>query len=85
MPREKNNAESYKYKRSKPSIKKDRVAARDYNNHVLRFSCEDCSHFAPLSASCSIGFPSEHHLRETQRKTYELTGHMALCRFLEID
>lgn len=74
-----------KFKRSKASIKKDRVAAKDYNNHILLFSCEDCSHFATSTQSCSLGFPSEHHLRETQRKTYELTGHMALCRFLEID
>jgi hypothetical protein len=70
---------------SRRSIKLDRVAAKDYVHHRLVFSCEDCSHFANSGQQCTLGFPSKYHLRENQRKMFELSGHMALCRFLEID
>lgn len=70
---------------SRRTMRLDRVSAKDLLAHDVRFSCEDCSHFAPNAKICTLGLPAASYLRETQRKTHEITGHMALCRFLEID
>ena len=48
------------------------------------FNCEQCSHFAPSSGICTMGFQPQHKRLE-QLALYELTGKMAFCRFLEID
>ena len=67
------------------SIKKDAIPAESYNRYKMPYACEDCSHFAAVSKICTLGFKTEPHLRETQRRSYEMSGRVALCRFIEID
>jgi hypothetical protein len=67
------------------SILLDPIHPYDFLNRDIAYSCEQCSHFDPENIKCTIGFNSKNHLKEKQLKTYELTGRMALCRFLEID
>lgn len=67
------------------SIKKEGIHPRDYLNLDHRFSCEDCSHFQADQVSCTLGFKTEDHLKATQTKSYEMSGKIAFCRFLEID
>ncbi len=73
------------FKSSRRSIKYDRVQASHLLGHKVRFSCEDCSHFNRGQESCTLEFVSAPHRKERQMKDYELTGHIAFCRFLEID
>ena len=73
------------FKSSRRSIKYDRVQAADLLAHEVRFSCEDCSHFSRSQEACTLEFQSRPHRRDQQMKDFELTGHMAFCRFLEID
>lgn len=72
-------------KRIGSSIKKDAIRAADYNRYKMPYACEDCVHFAMTTVSCTLGFKTEPHLRSQQQKSYEMSGHMALCRFQEID
>jgi hypothetical protein len=72
-------------KRIKPSIKKETILASDYNHYILPFSCEECSHFSSENIACTLGLNPIHHLEITQKKSYHLSGTMALCRFQEID
>ncbi len=72
-------------KRIGSSIKKESVNPQDYNAYTLPFSCEDCSHFAAQSETCTLGFQTEPHLQRNQIQSYELSGKIAFCRFLEID
>jgi len=74
-----------KKKQARQSIKKDVIHPEDFLNMKLMYSCEDCSHFASEEQECSIGFWSRNHLRKSQLKNYNLSGQMALCRFMEID
>ena len=67
------------------SIKKDRVNPSDFLNINTIYCCEQCSYFIPSGKSCVLGFSTIPHLKKEQLKTFELTGHMAFCRFLEID
>ena len=67
------------------SIKKDRVHPFDFLNRGMVYCCEQCSYFDHSNESCVFGFLTKPHLRREQLKTFELTGHMAFCRFLEID
>ena len=71
--------------RVKPSMKKEAIRASDYNNYILPFSCEECSHFASETTSCTLGLNTFPHLEIIQKKSYALSGTMALCRFQEID
>ena len=71
--------------RIRPSMKKDVIQAKDFNHFNIPFACEDCSHFASLTKTCTLGFKTEPHLRENALKSYELSGKTAQCRFLEID
>ncbi len=72
-------------KRIGSSIKKESVHPRDYNAYTLPFSCEDCSHFAAVNESCTLGLHTEAHLKRNQIHSYELSGKIAFCRFQEID
>ena len=71
--------------RIRPSMKKEAILASDYNKFILPFSCEECSHFHSEDATCTLGLTTLPHLEITQKKSYELSGAMALCRFQEID
>lgn len=70
---------------SRRSLILDPVHPSDFLRLNFTFSCEQCSHFAEDTATCTIGYDSRHHLREQQLKVYEQTGRMAFCRFQEID
>ena len=72
-------------KRIRKGIKLDRVSAQDYSQYDFIFACEQCSHFCSESETCTIGYQASQHRRELQMKRFNHTGHMALCRFIEID
>jgi len=43
---------------------KTRVDARlrsEGERYQLRFTCEDCAHFAPEARACAHGYPNEAH------------------------
>ena len=71
--------------RIRPRMRKESIHPFDYNHFILPYSCEDCSHFASETVSCTLGLNALNHLASTQKRSYELSGQMALCRFQEID
>jgi ribosomal protein L32 len=88
MPHEKKTSPQPKVKTPKrigSSIKKDVIQASDYLKYNLPMSCEECSHFKSSHETCTLGLPTEHHLKRNQEKSYLLSGKIALCRFQEID
>lgn len=74
----------YLPRRQRKSIKLDRVNPRDLSKFDVRFFCDDCSHFSSSEKRCTMGYVAQ-HTREEQMALYNLTGMMALCRFMEID
>ncbi|MGZ3744302.1 MAG: hypothetical protein ACXVB1_16430 [Pseudobdellovibrionaceae bacterium] len=72
-------------KRIHPSIKKDGVNPSDFLNYDFRSACEDCSHFDSQKIQCTLGYNPAPHLKLQQLQDYEISGKMALCRFLEVD
>ncbi len=72
-------------KRIGSSLKKEAINAHDYIGYNLPYSCEQCSHFKASNESCTFGLPTEAHLERNQKKSYNLGGKIALCRFQEID
>lgn len=72
-------------KRLNRSIKTDAIDASDYMKFETRFACEDCAHFDSAGELCTIGYQPAPHRRAEQERTYNLSGRVALCRFLEID
>ncbi len=74
-----------KQTRINPSIKKDGIHPAAYMKYKLPWACEDCVYFAPETEKCILGYITEPHRRDNQRKSYEMSGKVALCRFLEID
>ncbi len=71
--------------RLRPSMRREAIHPADYNKYTLPYSCEDCSHFASETTTCTLGLNPIPHLTMTQKKSYFISGHMALCRFQEID
>jgi hypothetical protein len=67
------------------SIKHDVIHPADYLKYNFPISCEECSHYNSTEKSCTLGYNPKWHLHEYQSKTYELSGKVALCRFMEID
>ena len=72
-------------KKIKKSIKLDRVNPRDFMTKNITFACEHCSHFDTEKEECTIGYSSRLHRHDVQMQRYLSTGHMAFCRFNEID
>jgi hypothetical protein len=72
-------------KRIGASIKKDAIDPVAYNKYKLTYACEDCSHFKLENESCTLGMPTESHLKRNQILSYNLSGKVALCRLQEID
>lgn len=72
-------------KRPRPSIRKDFVLASELRIYNFKYACEDCSHFGTTEEWCSLGYNSKNHRRAEQIRSYELSGKMALCHFMEID
>lgn len=66
-------------------IKLDRVNPTDFQNLNLIYCCEQCTYFDPQDVQCVLGFPCENHTKDQQLQTFSTSGHMAFCRFLEID
>ena len=66
-------------------IIKDPVNPSDFRKFNMVYCCEQCVYFEADRKECNIGFKTEHHRKATQLKSYNLSGKMAFCRFLEID
>lgn len=69
----------------RPSIKREKVSAFDYQNYNHRFSCDDCSHFDANLEKCTLGYPTEPHRKAQQAHEYMMSGTLAFCRSHEID
>ena len=69
----------------KRSVILDPIHPRDYNALKIVHYCEQCSHFAHASQSCTIGYDASKHTQAAQKHNYELYGKVAFCRFMEID
>jgi hypothetical protein len=69
----------------KRSLILDPIHPRDYRTLTVIHCCEQCSHFAPATQSCTIGYEAHKHMKKAQERNYELTGKVAFCRFCEID
>lgn len=72
-------------KKIRKSIKLDRVNPTDFLKKNITFCCEQCSHYNPETETCTIGYSAHLHRKKTQMQRYLSTGHMAFCRFSEID
>lgn len=72
-------------KRIGSSIIKESIGPAAYNKYKLPYSCEDCTHFKKTDESCTLGMPTEAHLRKNQIISYNISGKIALCRIQEID
>jgi hypothetical protein len=72
-------------KRLNPSIRMDLIDPSDFIKYNFTHSCEHCSHFNNVDENCTLNYYSKHHRLENNLKSYDLSGRMALCRFLEID
>lgn len=72
-------------KRLTKSIRSDAIHPRDYLKYETRSSCEDCTHFDADAEKCTIGYNSTPHRRAEQERMYNLSGRIAICRFMEID
>ncbi len=72
-------------KRLRPSIKKDPVNPAAYNQFILPWACEDCTHFDSETETCTLGYNTAYHRAAQQKHDYLLSGKMALCRFQEVD
>jgi len=79
------NPKAFTPKRVRRTIKLDRVQASDLLNYDMIYACEQCSFFDAENTHCVMGFLPQPHLKEQQMQTFNTTGHMAFCRFLEID
>ncbi|MCB0421003.1 MAG: hypothetical protein KDD61_08405 [Bdellovibrionales bacterium] len=67
------------------SIKLDPINPRDFRELNIIYCCEQCSFHNPGANVCTMGFYCKKHERKAQLETYDKTGKMAYCRFLEID
>lgn len=71
--------------RTRLSIRRDRINPADYTAYNLPWACEDCSHFIHNQQICTLGYQTELHRQEMMKKSYEISGTVSLCRFIEID
>lgn len=76
---------SWNHKQRKKSLILDPVHPRDFFHLNFTYCCEQCVHFDNKESYCTFGQNCFPHMREQQLATYDLTGKMAFCRFLEID
>jgi hypothetical protein len=63
----------------------DPIHPRDYRELTIIHCCEQCSHFAPGTQTCTIGYDAFNHTAAKQKENYERLGRVAFCRFCEID
>lgn len=69
----------------KRSLILDPIHPRDFRELEIVYYCEQCSHFAAETQSCTIGYDASKHLKAVQDRNYEMYGRVAFCRFSEID
>jgi len=69
----------------KRSMIKERMKASDLNTLNIQYTCEQCVYFMDLEATCNLGFKTNNHTRQEQKRSYNMSGHVRFCRFLEID
>ncbi len=67
------------------SMIKERVNPSDFNNLNIQYNCEQCVYFMDKESVCNLGFIIKNHTKEEQDLSYNMSGHMKFCRFLEID
>ncbi len=72
-------------KKLRKGIKLDRVSPVDFSQRNMIYCCEQCSHYDAEGDKCTLGYPAALHKKEIQLHRYYLNGHMAFCRFIEID
>jgi hypothetical protein len=63
----------------------DAIEPQYWGKLEVTYYCEQCSYYIPESEGCTMGLPTAPHRKEQQQKTYELTGRVAFCRYLEVD
>ncbi len=73
------------HKKPTQTIKHDPIHPKDYNNYIIPMACEDCTHFCAIEQRCTLGYNNKWHLKAYQQKSYELSGKVPICRFMEID
>jgi hypothetical protein len=72
-------------KKLRKGIKLDRVDPIDFSKRNPIYCCEQCSHYDPEADACTLGYQARLHKKDIQLQRYYLHGHMAFCRFTEID
>jgi hypothetical protein len=72
-------------KKLRKGIKLDRVHPEDFLKTNMIYCCEQCSHYDPAGDACTLGYQTRLHKKEIQLQRFYLNGHMAFCRFIEID
>ncbi len=71
--------------KERAGIIKDPVSLEVYTALHYATACEDCTHFDPPTLICTLGYPTEPHLRKTQIHDLKTIGKVAFCRAQEID
>ncbi|MBK8203754.1 MAG: hypothetical protein IPL83_20345 [Bdellovibrionales bacterium] len=67
------------------SIILDPVNPTEFRSLNFTYCCEQCVHLDGDENICTFGHDFNIHSRKAQLRSYELSGKMAFCRFLEID
>jgi hypothetical protein len=70
---------------ARKSLILDPIHPRDWRELEIIYCCEQCSHFALDTKTCTLGYEAHLHMREAQARNYEMYGRVAFCRFTEID
>jgi hypothetical protein len=71
-------------RRGRKSMRTERIHPGDWSKLNLIYACEQCSHYSFSQSFCTMGYVAQHKM-EDQKKAYELSGFISLCRFQEID
>jgi len=80
-----NSIKSLNARPPKASIRRDPIPAWAYLYLNQPSSCEECTHFQFFTQSCTLGNDTRWHLQAFQMAEYQRSGHIAICRFMEID
>lgn len=72
-------------KPEKRSLLMDPIHPRDLRELNIIYYCEQCSHFAHGTKTCTLGYDASKHVKAEQDRYYALCGKVAFCRFCEID
>lgn len=64
---------------------KEKISPTDFRRLKIAFTCEDCSYYFQGDQVCTLGLNPELHKKNLQLKSYNLSGKVHFCRFLEVD